>query len=146
MCCNHNHLYLEHTNIAAINCTNEKVVILFGFNGEKALDDDEVAMLMIKADRNAEQRARYNANPLDEEVDEELLQKELYQEEFDYLVGHDFMKEMSASLQEENKRKVDRRTLHWVKRAAGLNRKDYHSPHAAMKDEIESDDDGRPKK
>jgi hypothetical protein len=114
------------------------------FQVRTPLDEDEIAMLMVKADRNVEQRARYNANPLDEEVDEELLQKDLYKEEEEYLVGHDFMKEMAAKLNENRKRgaNVDKKTLNWVKRAAGLNRKDYHTPHSAMRDDGESDEGG----
>ena len=96
------------------------------------LDEDEVVNFMTKADRNVENRVRYYSNPLDDLIDEENMVKSFYREEFDHMTGHDFMKEMTASLQDRKCRKgVDKRTLNWVKRAAGLNRKDYHTPHSA---------------
>jgi len=121
---------------------------LNSFEAKGALDEDEIVQLMLKADRNVEHRSKYFTNPLDDILDEDKMHKDFYNEEEDYLVGHDFMKEMTTALQGKMKRGVDKRTINWVKRASGLNRKDYHSRHSALGyDAPDSDDqDGKGEK
>ena len=118
------------------------------------LDDDEITSMMIRLDRNVENRARYAADfhPLEEIVDDEKIRKEVYKEEEEYMVSHEFIKEMHVKLQKKKKKRgyPDKRTLNWVKRAAGFNRKDHHLAHAAIggfdDDDDEDGNDGGPKK
>jgi len=112
--------------------------------GGGTLDEDEVANTMIKLNRNVDHRIRYYSNPLDDMIDEENMVADFKKEELEYLVGHEFMKELAAALQDRKRRKgLDKRTLTWVKRAAGLNRKDYHSAHSAVgREETDSDQEG----
>ena len=92
------------------------------------LDEDEVVNFMTKADQNVKNRVQYYSNPLDDLINKENMVKS----EFDHMVVHDFMKEMTASLQERKRHKgVNKRTHSWVKREAGLNQKEYHTPHLA---------------
>jgi DIRP len=130
--------YLDRSTVKRIR----SYLIDFGASNDAGyLQEDEIYQLMIKADRNVEHRARYYSNPLDDLVDEEKMYKDFYKEEEEYLVGHDFMKEMTFKIQQTKRGAMDKRTLNWVKRAAGLKRKDYHSPHAAVgRDDEESDD------
>lgn len=129
--------YLDRSTINAIKN------YLTDFDANAELDEDEIVQLMTKADRNVEHRARYYSNPLDDMVDEERIHKDFKKEEEEYLVGHDFMKAMSASLNAKRRRALDKRTINWVKKAAGLNRKDYHTPHSALgRDDHDSDDLG----
>lgn len=129
--------YLDRSTINAIKS------YLTDFDANAELDEDEIVQLMTKADRNVEHRARYYSNPLDDFVDEERMHKDFKKEEEEHLVGHDFMRTMSTSLNAKRRRALDKRTINWVKKAAGLNRKDYHTPHSALgRDDHDSDDPG----
>ncbi|CAB9499310.1 PHD and ring finger domains 1 [Seminavis robusta] len=133
--------YLDKSTVKSIRS------YLNDFDPTTALDEDDICNLMIKTDRNVEYRARYYSNPLDDLMDEDQMYKEFHKEEEEYLVGHDFVKAMSKSLYASRNRGLDKRTLNWVKRAAGLKRPDYHSPHSALgRDDEDSDDnDGKRK-
>lgn len=111
------------------------------------LDDDEIVARMYKADRNADQRMRYESNSLEyEAIDQTLLYRHLYKEEEEYLVGHDFFKEIQSEAQDARKGALDKRTLNWVKRAAGLH-KSHHYPNAGGRQNSkgDSEDGARPR-
>ena len=129
--------YLDRSTVNSIKS------YLLNFDGKEELDEDEIVQLMTKTDRNVEHRARYFSNPLDDFVDEERMHRDFKKEEEEYLVGHDFIKEMTSQLNSGRRRGLDKRTVNWIKRAAGLNRKDYHTPHSALgRGDGDSDDQG----
>ncbi|CAB9529670.1 PHD and ring finger domains 1 [Seminavis robusta] len=100
------------------------------FDPTTALDEDDICNLMVKTDRNVEYRARYYSNPLDDLMDEDQMYKEFHKEEEEYLVGHDFVKAMSKSLDDEDsddndgKRKAPRRYTRGMARTTRIKKKE----------------------
>jgi len=91
----------------------------------EALDDDAIVLFMAKMDRLAIQQKRYQDELLgcDSDDSDGLMFDELLLEEEDHALGHELFRTIVAKIQETKKGlTLDKRTMSWIKRAAGLHR------------------------
>lgn len=100
------------------------------FQGRRAddeLDDDSMVHLILRTQKNNATNQSQQGEKLDDSTvisDDTAWLEELELREFEHAVGHDLFKriteETSASQQKASG--LDKRTMNWIKRAAGLHR------------------------
>ena len=123
---------------------------------EDTLDEDEVAMNAVKTSRYANERTRYRQNVLEgSDQEEETFYARVYREEESYALSNEFFKSVTNEAQNQAAAEInddsddfqmDKRTLNWLKRAAGLVRPydpmdTYESKYLSEDDEPEGDTD-----
>ena len=118
------------------------------------LDDEDVVSFSVQSSRYANERTRYRQNLLEgSDMDEgETSFDRVYKEEENYALGNEFFKQVvrsSQSLAESSalsgKFQMHKRTVNWLKRAAGLQRP-YdpleHQGNQSDSDDVETDGGG----
>ena len=120
-----------------------------------SLDEDEVTMNAIKTSRYANERTRYRQNVLEgSDLEEETFYARVYREEESYALSNEFFKSVTNEAQnlaedaidETEDFQMDKRTLNWLKRAAGLVRpydpmKTYPQAYLSEEEDAEGETD-----
>lgn len=91
------------------------------------LDEDAIAVRMLRTDRVTSERIRfyyaYGDSEEDDDDDDDAALRRAYQAAEDYTLALDFYKKAVADTQAANPNSViDKRTLNWLRRAMGLHR------------------------
>ena len=92
------------------------------------LDEDAIAVRILRTDRAASDRARFHydlcEDSEEEDDDIEIANRRAYQDAEEYTLALDFYKKTVAEAQSETADVVmDKRTLNWLRKAMGLHRR-----------------------
>jgi hypothetical protein len=126
---------------------------------QDVLEEEEVTMNAVKTSRYANERTRYRQNVFeglfDPEGEDETSYERVYRKEESYAIANDFFKSVTLEAQQRyidsmegddaEDFEMDRRTLNWLKKAAGMVRPydpldtEQQRPNLSEDEELEGD-------
>ena len=119
----HNHHHHDHhLNEATLQRLR---AYLMSDKMQEALDEDAIAVKILRTDRAASERVRFLHDPYaDSEEEADDAPNQSYQAAEDYTLALDFYKRVVTETQAETPDKVlDKRTLYWLRKSLGLHRR-----------------------
>lgn len=88
------------------------------------LDEDAIALKILRTDKAASDRVRFLHDPYADSDEEESTPKQSYQAAEDYTLAMSFYKKAIAETQDGDPNvALDKRTLNWLQKALGLHRR-----------------------
>jgi len=101
------------------------------------LNDDEVVAFLLRMERLATQQTEYQQRlvGIDSDESDGSLFDEILLEEEEHALGKEFFTNMVSTIEKQTSLTLDKKTLAWIKRAAGLHR----SRSDALKEVVEDE-------
>lgn len=120
----HHHHHHHHGHRLNDETLNRLKAYLQSEKLNEKLDEDAIAVKMLRTDKAASDRVRFLHDPYADSDEEESTPKQSYQAAEDYTLAMSFYKKVIAETQDEDPNvALDKRTLNWLQKALGLHRR-----------------------
>lgn len=139
------HKHHHHEHPFNEDTLNRLKVYLQSDKMHECLDEDAIAVKILKTDTATSERVRFLHDPYADSDEEETTPKQSYQAAEDYTLAMSFYKKVIAETQDEDPDNgLDKRTLNWLQKALGLHRRNElweTTVHEQQEETEESDQD-----